>query len=274
MIITTILKSLTKILSKSYYITQAAREIVRIYDNDGNADIEKNGEKGLLKYFTKLTDENSIVIDVGANVGDWSGALIEAGYIGKIFLIDPLQKNTEKLGVKFIGYKNIKISKCAMSENSGKLNFYTNTNDSLSGHDSLFDMREIGYKEPVREVEVEANTLDLYAEENKIKSVDFIKIDVEGNELSVLKGCAGLLTRHSIDFIQIEFGHAARAARYYLHDIFNLLKKLPYEVYIIKPNGLMKLSFSPFIENRYSYVNLLIAKHGHVNRLKVPILAR
>ena len=33
--------------SKSYYLTEVARRVVQSYDNDGNADMEKNGEKKL-----------------------------------------------------------------------------------------------------------------------------------------------------------------------------------------------------------------------------------
>ena len=107
-----------------------------------------------------------------------------------------------------------------------------------------------------------------------ISKIDFLKIDVEGNELSVLKGAKSLLSQGAIDFIQIEFGHGARAARIYLHDIVNFIKEYEYTIFVIKPTGLMPLDFSPFTENRYSYINFLLAKNSVLSKLNGHILEK
>lgn len=67
------------VASKSYYLTEVARRMVQVYDNDCNADIEKNGEKKLQQLIASSSDADSIFVDVGANVGDWSAALIGGG---------------------------------------------------------------------------------------------------------------------------------------------------------------------------------------------------
>lgn len=69
------------LVSKSYYLTQIARRVVQVYDNDGNADMEKNGEKKLQQLIASSSDADSIFVDVGSNVGDWSAALIVGGGI-------------------------------------------------------------------------------------------------------------------------------------------------------------------------------------------------
>jgi len=99
-------------------------------------------------------------------------------------------------------------------------------------------------------------------------------VDVEGNEFFVLKGAQSLLSSGSIDFIQIEFGHAARAARIYLHDIVRLIEKYSYEIFVIKPNGFMRLDFTPFVENRYSFINLLLARKAVVSELARYVIPR
>ena len=87
-----------------------------------------------------------------------------------------------------------------------------------------------------------------------------------------------MLSQGAIDFIQIEFGHSARAARIYLHDIVNFIvesaKEYEYTIFVIKPTGLMPLDFSPFTENRYSYINFLLAKNSVLSKLNGHILEK
>lgn len=44
-----VLNSTAKLLATSYYLTQIARRVVQIYDNDCNPDIRINGELLLIK---------------------------------------------------------------------------------------------------------------------------------------------------------------------------------------------------------------------------------
>jgi len=65
---------------------------------------------------------------------------------------------------------------------SGPKAFYVNTDPSLSGHDSLFDMRTIGYDESTVTTRVTCTTIDEFCEAKKISSIDLLKLDVEGHE--------------------------------------------------------------------------------------------
>ena len=71
--------TIARILAKSFYISQLARLVVKLYDNDGNTHIRDNGELLLLKYLVKLSNNQSVVFDIGANIGDYSIELIQAG---------------------------------------------------------------------------------------------------------------------------------------------------------------------------------------------------
>lgn len=275
-ILKSVAEAVAGLLAKNYYLTQFARMVVRAYDNDCNGDIESNGEMLVQKRIVAASTPDSVFLDVGANVGDWTAALIGSGVQGRIVAIDPLARNLAAIRGKLValGYGNFNLVECALSESTGVVKFFTNKDSELSGHDSLFDMRAIGYSESLECVEVSTRTLDDLAQELAIERIHFLKIDVEGNELSVLKGARGLLGRGGIDFIQIEFGHAARAARVYLHDIVSFIAQYDYRIFVIKPNGLMPLQFTPFTENLYSYINFLIVRNGALDKLQIRILER
>jgi FkbM family methyltransferase len=247
------------IFAKSYLLTQLSRRVVQIYDNDQNADLKTNGELKVLTYLANKSDEKSIFVDVGSNIGDYSIELIKAGITGKLFLVDPLAKNLSiaKQRIFNENFKNFELMQCALSDSEGKQSFFTSIDESLSGHDSLYDMHSIGYSEETREIEIDVKKFDDIFTEIQIEKVHFLKIDVEGNELNVLKGASKYLASGSIGYIQFEFGNAAKAARVYLHDIVDFLKSMKYTIYIVKPAGLEHLEFNPFTERRYSYINFL-----------------
>jgi len=107
-----------------------------------------------------------------------------------------------------------------------------------------------------------------------ISKVNFLKIDIEGNELFALRYARLLLFSGLIDFIQIEFGHTARAAGVYLHDTVDFVNEYDYKMFVIKPAGLLPLDFSPFTENWYSYINFLLVKNSIEDEPKNYILRR
>ena len=49
-------------------------------------------------------------------------------------------------------------------------------------------------------------TLDSICEQEKVDTIHFLKIDVEGHELQTIEGASNLISSGSIDFIQFEFG--------------------------------------------------------------------
>jgi FkbM family methyltransferase len=267
-----VLNSVARVFSHSYYSTQIARRVVQIYDNDGNADMKKNGEFFLLKLITKIRSQG-VFFDVGANNGDWSGEVFDLGFKGQIFAVDPLPKNIQILKKRFAGQNSFHPLQFAMSDSVREATFFSNVDNSQSGTDSLYNMNRIGYSPSLQEVKVQCTTLSRLTEEQHVEKIDFLKVDVEGHELFVLKGAQSLLAEGKIDFIQIEFGHAARAAGVYLHDIVKFMENFPYEIFVIKPQGFMPLNFTPFTENRYSYINFLLVRKSAIPDIQQYILS-
>lgn len=88
--------------------------------------------------------------------------------------------------------------------------------------------------------DIEIRTLDSYVEENDVERIDFLKIDVEGNEFNVLTGALATIERGIIKNIQIEFGGTCIDSRIFLRDIWRLLYP-KYRIFRILKNGLHEI---------------------------------
>ena len=84
-------------------------------------------------------------------------------------------------------------------------------------------------------------TLDGFCAEHDIQEIGYLKIDVEGHELSVLRGAQGMLSKKRVRFVQFEFGEANIDSRTFMRDFFELLGA-DFEFYRIVSDGLYKVS--------------------------------
>ncbi|MFD1095253.1 FkbM family methyltransferase [Salegentibacter chungangensis] len=124
---------------------------------------------------------NDTVIDAGAHHGILSLVYAKKAYSGYVFSFEPDNKNLYELrkNLKLNNFNtNIQVIEKGLWSRSGEVKFY----EAGSVASSSF------YKpENSLEKNIEVITLDDFIEENDIK-VDFIKMDVEGAELNILKG--------------------------------------------------------------------------------------
>jgi FkbM family methyltransferase len=148
--------------------------------------------------FTPL--ESDIVVDVGAHIGPYTLKASKCvGSKGKVIAIeaDPanfdilnrniqLNKLTNVIALNYAAYsKEDKIRLYLLSK--GEESSYTKYNTVMT--DRAYNEKKF--------LQVQANTLDYLLESNGIKhaQVNWIKIDVEGAELEVLKGAHNILSK-------------------------------------------------------------------------------
>jgi FkbM family methyltransferase len=81
----------------------------------------------------------------------------------------------------------------------------------------------LGIQPAEKEERIQIDTGDNYCSRNGLTDIDFLKIDVEGHELEVLKGMAKILRLGRIGVIQFEYGGAYIDARIYLKDIWDFV---------------------------------------------------
>jgi FkbM family methyltransferase len=132
--------------------------------------------------------KGDIVIDVGAAFGFYSIVASKmVGQQGKVIAIEPQPDSFEMLN------KNIKLNKLT---NISTLNYAVSSKTStLKLYSSYSTIQERAGQSSQHYIEVRADTLDNLLRRLDFDKANWIKVDVEGAELQVLEGAAGILSK-------------------------------------------------------------------------------
>lgn len=224
----------------------------------GGSETDSSGEKNALIYIKdKLKKSDQLVIfDVGANVGLYTILLNEVfSEHSNIFSFEPSKKTFNKLGLNTNHIKKRNLYNFGFGNSNTFSTLYYNQEES--GLASVYERRldHFNIKMDLKE-EIEIKTIDSFCEENNIVQINFLKLDVEGHELSVLRGAKKMLNNHKIDFIQFEFGGCNIDSRTYFQDFYYLLNK-DFYIYRIVKDGLYKIDNYKEMYEAFSTTNYL-----------------
>lgn len=174
--------------------------------------------------------EGGVLIDIGANVGWYS--IAAARHFAKISVhsfepgpstFELLKKNVEQNGAQ----KKVHLNRLALGEKIGTVRF---TSDLDTGN-------HIAAASDARAVEVECTTLDAYCAKAGLVRVDFIKCDVEGAELLVLRGAKDTLTRFRPKLLLEVVDSWCRRFGYTPADLFDFMQNRGYAIYGMDEQG-------------------------------------
>jgi FkbM family methyltransferase len=203
---------------------------------DNDYDPRSNGEYWALQEIKRQFQGKDIVIlDVGANVGDWTrqaAAGLSPGSV--VYGIEPVRATFERYqeaAAASPSAAKIRPIHAALSDRDGEGTIFVdgdlNTTNSL--HEHRLTERQ-GGPSP-RNGKQETTLLmrgDALCRREGIERIHFLKIDVEGHEVSVLLGFEEMLSRKAIDYIQFEYVHCWIDAGHFLREPFELLLKKGY----------------------------------------------
>jgi len=147
-------------------------------------------ERSDMELCKEYITENSIVLDIGANIGlhsiYFSGLVKE----GCVLAFEPSLETFCLLANNVAHISNIVPINLAVSD-KGKIADFFHTSDNA--YSSLMDTKR---KEVVSVIKVPCMTVDDVVSGLCLDRVDFVKIDVEGMEFSVLRGMAEVISNH------------------------------------------------------------------------------
>jgi FkbM family methyltransferase len=218
-------------------------------------DIHTNGEATLLDRIRPLAPR--VVFDVGANIGEWSLAALKSIPGATVHAFEIAPPTAEKFARNAAGCGGrLVINRCGLSDAEGNFTLYytpeSDTASSLIGEAMAVAASNHGFTE-VQELTVPVTTGDSYMRQNGVSRIDLLKIDVEGAELSVLKGFQSAFESHSIDLVQFEYGMVNLKIRTFLEDFYEFFSRHGFVVGKLLPHG---VGFKPYALEDEDFIGL------------------
>jgi FkbM family methyltransferase len=176
---------------------------------------------GDLRFVWQFLTPGDVFFDIGAYHGIFSlVAAKRLGTQGQIVAFEPSQRERRRFQLH-------------MRWNDATLKFFT----VASGYTTMNSLKKPPINDPLREIDVEAISLDRYLEQRKISRLDLMKIDVEGGEIEAFRGAAHTLEVirpivicEVLDWVSRSWGHAAR-------DVVSFLREREYEWFDFRDDG-------------------------------------
>lgn len=158
-------------------------------------------EKKEIEFCRRFIKEDSIVIDVGANIGIHSLCFSEMARKGVVFSFEPSPETYELLIKNISGSSNIIPVNIGVSDSKGVAEFFVASDNAFSG------LKDTKRKEIKKSIKVVCFSLDDFFKGMGLGGVDFVKIDVEGLEQSVIEGMHWMMEKyHPVIFCEIYKG--------------------------------------------------------------------
>jgi FkbM family methyltransferase len=185
-----------------------------LYDKGTIREVERNGikyrldisdcvehgvyfafEEASQKTLFELAKNRRAIIDVGTNIGCVLMNFARLSPDAVVYGFEPDAANFEKArtNLSLNQFQNVNLNQKALGTHRAKAKIYS-VNENNAGMNRIRVAGE-GHDGLGEGSEIEVISLDDFVEKTSIKTVDLIKIDVEGFELNVLKGAQHSLRR-------------------------------------------------------------------------------
>lgn len=221
-------------------------------------DMARNGERWILE---QLAQDCRTFMDVGANVGDWTAAFLEANPSATGWLVEPSTSAGAHLEARFGADPRVRLHKVVASDRPGTVTFYEEPD---AGHTSSVVP---GFSSHATARNVRAVTIDELVSKSEVQSLDYLKVDAEGHDLHVLRGAADTLRGGRARAVQFEYNLPWRKTGSSLADAYALLESLGYETFLLKGPRLYRLPYDVYGEF-FHYANFVAIPRARVSSFR------
>ena len=239
-------------------------------NSNGGREIYNLGfyEPGTLNVIEKCIEEGDVFIDVGASIGLMSVFASKLKKNGKVLSFEPQSERYKILlqNIELNNSNNIIAFNNGLGESKNKEKLFT---DVFSP--SIVDFSNDNKKFE----EIEILVLDDVLKSQRIENVSFIKIDVEGFEIDVLKGSKNILSSKNPPIICIEYVKRLQSLNKHDVTIYQFIKEI--NEYIIfqlekSSNTVSKLVEINSEEQLRDYDNMYCFTESHIRSLDSSML--
>lgn len=161
-----------------------------------------------LQIIKPFLPENPMILEAGCCDGSDTVKLAKMWPLGQVYAFEPLPNfiNLANNAIQSNNISNACIFPFALDSTSGNKTFYFST--IIGGASSLLQSNEeMKDKCNYKDIEIKVNciNLDEWTQKNKINSIDFMWLDMEGNEYYVLNSSPNILKTIKVIITEINF---------------------------------------------------------------------
>jgi FkbM family methyltransferase len=211
-----------------------------------------------IAWMRRLVRRGSKVLDIGANIGFYTILLSDlVGEDGRVHAFEPEPVNFEHLSTRVSNRKNVVIVPNAVSDCQGKLLVYTSPKLNV-------DHRSYRVSDFDRAILVDGISIDDYVAGQF--AVDFVKMDIQGYELSALRGMERTIAANPALVIFSEFWpYGLRQAGASAIVAYDYIRSLHLRICLPEKVGLRPVSrmdVARFQESEAVYYNVILSREA------------
>ncbi len=202
----------------------------------------------------RILRPDSNCVDVGCHLGDVLDQMIHCAPHGKFFAFEPLPDFFQHLQARFAANSRVKLFDLALSDTAGTASFQRVVNSPAYSGFLRTDANRS--KDTVQTIDVRKARLD-----DILGGIDvnFVKIDVEGAELQMLRGGLGTIRRCKPHII-FEHGESAAAYGTSHDDVFDFitgecgLQISLLDIFLRRGHALSRSQFSRIAQSEFYFI--------------------
>jgi FkbM family methyltransferase len=215
-------------------------------------DMAVNGEAAIIEHINKSI---RLVVDVGANRGEWTQMALRSTTVEACLLFEPSDSALSALQQRFAAEPRVVIIGAAAGDCAAQLSFY----EEPGGGETSTLVAGTSLRGEERTVRV--TTLEAEIDRLGWSTVDYLKIDAEGYDFHVLRGARRLLEHKRIALGQFEYGSAWASSGSTLTYAMKWLKDVGYQCFLLK-NRKLYLPRPNVYGEYFGYSNYVFCHEG------------
>ncbi len=167
---------------------------------DGHRLINLSGH-----YFIDNFNEDSVLVDLGGYMGHFSHQFLERYPLSRVILIEPNPDAADHCLTRFIGNSSIEVIRAAIGPHrKEREKFYVNDDNTKASTLLETLWHKCGCNSKCHSIHVAVITLNEILQMIPSKTIDLLKVDIEGSEWDLIRNISKEQARH-IKQISIEF---------------------------------------------------------------------